>query len=177
MFIDILFIALLIIAIFKGMSKGLILSLFSIIAFIVGLAAAIKLSAIVANRFANNQYLNSKWVPFVSFILVFIAVAIVVKILASIIQRFAEMLMLGWLNKLAGVLLFMLLYGIIYSVFLFYGTQLHIIQQETIHSSIVYHYICPLAPKIMDIIGTVIPFFKDIFAQLGHFFESNSNKL
>ena len=164
-------------AIFKGLSRGFILSLFSIVAFIVGLAAALKLSSVVANRLANYQYLNSKWIPFVSFVLVFIAVAILVKIFASVIQKFAEILMLGWLNKLAGIVLFVLLYGIIYSVFLFYGTQLHIIQEESIQTSMIYPYVCPLAPKIMNIIGSVIPLFKDIFAQLGHFFNSYSNKL
>ncbi len=58
--IDIIFAILIIIAIVKGYRKGFIIALFSIIGIIVGLAAALKLSAVVAVRLQHNVTLSSK---------------------------------------------------------------------------------------------------------------------
>ena len=49
--IDIIFAILIVIAIFKGYRKGFIIAIFSVLAFILGLAAALKLSATIAGQF------------------------------------------------------------------------------------------------------------------------------
>ena len=48
--IDLFFILLLIVAAFKGMRKGFVLAVFSFLSIIIGLAAALKLSATVASH-------------------------------------------------------------------------------------------------------------------------------
>ena len=92
-------------------------------------------------------------------------------------EKTAEMVLMGWLNKFGGVCLFLILYGMIFSVILFYGTEMNFISQSTINSSIFYSYISPLAPGIINGLGKVIPIFKDLFKQLEHYFEGVSNKI
>ena len=48
MIIDLIFAVVIVLAIFKGYQRGLIVGLFSLVAVIIGLAAAMKLSAVVA---------------------------------------------------------------------------------------------------------------------------------
>ena len=84
--------------------------------------------------------------------------------------------MLGWINRLAGVALFIILYSIIFSVFLFYAAQLHFINVETASNSIVYPYLQPLAPKIINLMGNAIPWFRNIFTELEQFFAGISSK-
>ncbi|MBC7537012.1 MAG: CvpA family protein [Ferruginibacter sp.] len=177
MLIDIIFAALFIFACIKGWRKGLIVALFSIIAFIAGLAAALKLSAVVATKLAANVEVSGKWLPVISFVLVFLIVVFLVNLGAGIIQKTAEVAMLGWLNRIGGVVLFVLLYSIIYSIFLFYALQLHFIKPATIATSQLYQYIQPMGPKVINMLGGIIPIFKDTFAQLEHFFGEVSNKL
>lgn len=177
MFIDLVFAILVFFACIKGLRKGLIIALFSFVAFIVGLAAALKLSAVVANRVSENFVVSGKWLPVISFALVFLIVVMLVNLGGKMIQKTVEMAMLGWLNKIGGVFLFLIIYSLIFSIFLFYAAQLHIIKAETIKSSQIYPYIQPLAPKVLTIIGSIIPLFKDLFAQLTQFFEQVSNKL
>ena len=86
MFIDTVLAVLLIIAIFKGFSKGLIVAVFSLLAFMIGLAAAVKLSAVVAGYIGDTVSVSEKWLPFVSFIIVFLVVVIIVRIGAKIIE-------------------------------------------------------------------------------------------
>ncbi len=177
MLIDLIFAALILFACIKGYKKGLIIALFSVIAFIVGLAAALKLSAVVASRLSENVNVSGKWLPVISFILVFLVVVLLVNLGGRFIQKTFEVAMLGWVNRIAGVILYILVYSIIYSIFLFYAVQLHIIKEGTIAASQVYPYIQPLGPKVINIIAGIIPIFKDIFAQLEHFFGLVSYKI
>ena len=172
MFIDVAYLILIVVACYKGLRKGFIIAVFSVLGFIIGIAAALKLSAIVAVKLSAHTG-SAKWLPPLSFLLVFLAVAFLVSLAGKVIQKTFETVMLGWLNRLAGVVLFILLYSIIYSVFLFYAVQLHFIKSETLNNSIVYSYLQPLAPKIINSVGSIVPWFKNIFFQLENFFSVN----
>ena len=117
--IDICYAILLIVAVIKGIRKGFVLALFSIIAFIIGLAAALKLSAAVAVYLQQQVSIEGRWLPFLSFALVFIAVVLLVNWGGKLIEKSFELALLGWANKLAGVVLFITLYTIIFSIFIF----------------------------------------------------------
>jgi membrane protein required for colicin V production len=169
MFIDIVFVILIALACYKGYSKGFIVALFSILGFIIGLAAALKLSTTVAAKIAEHTDLG-KWLPALSFLLVFIATAFVVNIIGKLIQKTFETVMLGWANRIAGILLYATLYSIIISVFIFYSVQLHFIKVETTNASLIYPYLQPIGPKVIEGFGAIIPWFKNMFAELEQFF-------
>ncbi len=175
MFIDVAYLILMAIACFKGLRKGFIVAVFSVLGFVIGIAAALKLSAVVAVKLATHTG-AAKWLPAVSFLLVFLAVAFLISMVAKIIQKTFETVMLGWLNRLAGVVLYILLYSIIYSVFLFYAVQLHCISATAKGNSFVFPYLQPLAPKIINSISSIVPWFKNIFAELEQFFAGISSK-
>ncbi|MFT3902126.1 MAG: CvpA family protein [Niabella sp.] len=169
MFIDSVCLILLVLAIFKGYRQGLIVGLFSYVALIVGLAAAMKLSTVVAGKIGTAANLSGKWLPFIAFALVFLAAVLIVRWGAKLIQLTVEKIMLGWVNRLGGILLFSLLYLSIFSIFLFYLDQLKLL--TTPADSVTYAYIRPLGSYAIDSLGKIIPVFKELFAQLQHFFE------
>ena len=166
-----------VIAIFKGVRKGFIIAFFSVIAFIIGLAAALKLSATIATYLQNSVTISGKWLPFLSFAIVFLVVVLLVNIGGKLLQKTFEMAMLGWLNRLGGIILYVLLYLIIFSIFLFYADKVHLFPETAIQSSKTYPYILPWAPKVMDHLGKYIPIFKDMFTQLGDYFEGVSTRI
>ena len=86
------------------------------------------------------------------------------------------MAMMGWLNRLGGVIFYILIYLVIFSVLLFYATQLGIIKSSTMETSITYSFIEPIGPIMIGILGKVLPFFKDMFQELLHFFDAVSDK-
>ncbi|MEO6539400.1 MAG: CvpA family protein [Ferruginibacter sp.] len=177
MLIDFTFAALLILAIIKGYQKGLILAIFSIIAFIIGLAAALKLSTAVAAYLKDSVNVSAKWLPFIAFTVIFFVVGILVRLGGKLIEKAFQVVMLGWLNRIGGILLFAALYIIILSIFIFYAEKLQLLQPAAIGSSQTYNFIQPWGPKVMDSFGRLIPAFKDMFTELGDFFNSLSNKI
>ncbi|MBL7701712.1 MAG: CvpA family protein [Ferruginibacter sp.] len=177
MLIDFAFAILLILAIIKGYQKGLILAVFSILAFVIGLAAALKLSAAVAEWLKDSISVSAKWLPFIAFALVFLLVVLLVRLGARLIEKSFQAVLLGWANRIGGILLYAVLYTIILSIFIFYAEKLQLIQPATIQSSATYKFIQPWGPKLMDNIGSIIPVFKDMFTELGDFFNALSNKM
>lgn len=176
MIIDVAFFLTMLVAIFKGISKGFIVGVFSLLAFIIGLAAALKLSALVAKYLEQNVMTATKWLPALSFFLVFIVVVLLVGIGARLIKKTFALAMLGWLDKLLGLILYVILYTIIFSVLLFFAEKMLILKTEVILESKTYNYIAPWGPEVIHHLGSIIPFFKDMFEQLQSFFENLAAK-
>src|SRR5215213_4015748 len=127
MFIDLIAIGLIALAIIKGFRNGLVVAIFSLLAFVIGLAAALKLSAVVAEYLGTNTNIAQRWLPVLAFAIVFFIVVLLVRLGAKAIEGALRIVMLGWLNKLGGIVFYALLYLFIFSILLFYAQQLHII--------------------------------------------------
>ncbi|NCI47800.1 CvpA family protein [Sediminibacterium soli] len=172
MLIDIVLVILLVFAILKGMHKGFVVALFSFLAIVIGLAAAMKLSAWVAGLLREKAHLDNTWLPFLSFAIVMIGVVLLVRIGARLISGALNLVMLGWLNKLAGMVLYAALFLTVFSVVLFYLSELHMIKPETLRSSQSYPFIKPWGPRAIELFGALIPWFKGMFEELTRFFDS-----
>ena len=176
MVIDLFFLILLAIGVLKGMSRGFIVGIFSFVAIIIGLVAAMKFSYIVADKLQHSFNTGKQWLPLLSFLIVLICVMLVVRLIARLIQRSMKMVSLGCLDKLAGIFLFAVLYISIYSVILFYLTKMNFISLSTISASYTYNIVEPFGIKIVDIIGGIIPVFKNLLQQLSDFFSNIANQ-
>lgn len=170
MIIDIIFLVLLVMAVIKGWRRGLVIAVFSVIALVVGLAAALKLSTLVAAWLKDSTSISAQWLPLISFAIVFIAVTLLVRLGANMIEATMEMALLGWINKLGGIIIYVVLYTLVYSVLLFFAAQMKLLNENTIAQSVVYPPIQPWGPWVMDGLGKLIPIFKDMFTELEDFF-------
>lgn len=147
MIIDIIYAILLVLAIIKGFQRGLIVGIFSFVALVVGLAAALKLSTVVAGYIGDSVHISAEWLPFISFLVVFIGVVLLIRLGAKAIESAVEVVMLGWLNRMGGIFFYVAMYTLVYSVLLFYAAKMDLLRPETIDKSIVYTWIEPLGPK------------------------------
>ena len=175
--IDIIYAILIALAVFKGFQKGLIIAVFSFVGFVVGLAAALKLSVYVADHLKDSVNVSGKILPFLSFALVFLVTVLLIHFGAKLIEKLLEAVALGWANKLCGLLLYAILYTMIFSVFLFYAEKIHVLTQSAIQSSLTYPFIKPWGPKVIDGFGQLIPAFKNMFNDLENFFAGVPHKI
>ena len=113
---------------------------------------------------------SGRWLPVLAFILVFLAVVVLVRWIGKLMEAAVDLTLLGWLNKLGGILFHAVINMIILSVLLFYAVQLHLVSHETLASSITYPFIRPWGPVVIDGFGSLVPFFKGMFIQLEDFF-------
>lgn len=171
MWLDFLFLASLIAAVIKGSSKGIILALFSFTGWIIGLAAALKLSASVAAYLQTHTGWDARWLPVISFILVFVLVAMLVQWAGKALEGVLKLAMLGWVNKLGGALLYAGMMTLMFSVMMFFVSQMQLVPQTVLESSRAYTATAGLGPLVLEGIGSIIPAAKNMFQQLEDFFD------
>lgn len=177
MILDLIFAVLLVLAAIKGYQRGLIIGIFSFVAIIIGLAAAIKLSTVVAGYIGKAVKVSDEWLPIISFAVVFLIIVLLVRLGANFIHHTAEVAMLGWVNRLGGVIFYAAIYITVFSVVVFYAVQIDIIKQETLDKSITYPIVGPWGPKAINGFASIIPFFKNMFSELEQFFGGVSDKI
>lgn len=166
-----------VLAVFKGISRGFIIAIFSLFAFIIGLAAALKLSATVALRLHDKLHIGGYFLPILSFAMVFIGVALLVRWAAALLKKVVGLVLLGWIDALAGILLYVIIYLMSFSVVLFFATRIHLISPDVQTASKSYSFIEPFGPQVMSFLGRFLPFFSHMFSDLGHYFDGVSKKV
>jgi membrane protein required for colicin V production len=171
MAIDIIFAIILVFAIYRGFTRGLIVAVFSFVACMIGLAAALKLSSTLSVYLQEHANFHGRWLPVLSFLILFLGVVLLIRLGANLLEKMVELALLGWVNKLGGILLYSTIFIIIYSVMLWIANQLYWLSPETKLQSAVYPYIEKIGPWVVEHIGKVLPFFRDIFSDLENFFE------
>ena len=154
--IDIILGIILIWGAFMGFKKGLILSLASFIAIVAGALAAYYGSEAIAIALASHVDWSSQKVAVASFAIAFIAVVLIVHLLARILEKFIDLLALGLANKLSGALFGMaknalLLTFIIFGIKGFGGKYI----PESVEKN------CVIFPVVESIAPLVLPYWKD----------------
>lgn len=172
MIIDLFFLTAAAAAIFKGYSKGFTGAIFSFVGVLLGLVLAVKFSSSVAGWLSNSTGTKNAFLPFAAFILVFVAVAVATRMLSFVVNKSIEMVMLGWLNRVAGITLFFFLYLVILSIILFYINELSLMP-TAFESSKSYAFIRPIGPWFIGLLAYIVPAFNDVFEQLHTFFKDS----
>jgi membrane protein required for colicin V production len=175
MLIDLIFAVILVLAILKGYQRGLVIGLFSLVAVIIGLAAAMKLSTVVAGYIGKAVKVSEEWLPIISFAVVFLIVLLLIRLGARAIEKAIEVVLLGWVNKIGGIILFTAIYITVFSVLLFYAEQMSCFKRIQLINRDVF-FVQP-GPKAMYGFGSIVPIFKDMFSELEHFFDGVAKEI
>jgi membrane protein required for colicin V production len=139
--------------IYKGFTKGFIIELASLIAFGLGIWGAYHFSAYTADVLTDKLNVHSAYLPIISFSLTCLLIVIAIFLLAKLIQKFAEGMALGPVNKIAGALFSALKYALLLSVCIFVldtvEKKIPLISPKTKQGSLLYKPIASLAPFII----------------------------
>jgi len=176
MALDVIGIILIILFFIRGYVKGFIVAAFSVLAILLGVLCALKLSQTFAVWMLEHGYISSGWAQVISYVVLFVAVVLIVHLIAKLIQKALEGMMLGMVNKLVGAVLYAFLGAVLWSSFLWIGARMNIITPETIAASKTYPVLSGLAPWFFEQAGKLLPFVKDTFDKLGHFFDTVNQK-
>ena len=148
MLIDILFLAMLAIAVFKGIKNGLIIAIFSIVGWVHGIFGAFRFANVAAGYLKGVVDMSAKTLYILSFIIVLLLVMLLVHLGAKLVEKTVELALMGWLNRIGGIFFYVLLYTLIFSVMIFFAEKFKLISDETIAASRVYPWVKPLAQVI-----------------------------
>ncbi len=152
-YLDIVIGIILIIFAIGGMRSGIVREAFSLAAFIGGIYGAIKLADMVGKWLSNLINVGQEWLSVISFIVVFIALALLINWLGNILANFIESVNLGFIDKIGGVVFGIakgfLLVGVLILLLDFFGIK-NVLDKETRDGSTLYKNSEKVAEWIFD---------------------------
>lgn len=163
--LDLLAGTILIIALLQGYRNGLIKAIISFFSLMIGVVLAFQFAGFIASQLKLYTKITSYWLPFISFLIVLLGVMLALRWITGLLQQTADWFMLGWLNKLLGMILYTLIYGTILSAFIYFMSMLGVVEKSTMDASISYSYLSKWWPYFMAKLGEWLPFIKQTLAQ------------
>ncbi|MFU8843076.1 MAG: CvpA family protein [Bacteroidales bacterium] len=149
-YIDILLLIPLIWMAYRGFRHGFIIELASLVGFIAGIYAATFYSVRVEQFLITSFDMETKYLPVIAFILVFIVVVVLVYLLGKILENFIQLIALGFLDKITGGVFGLLKAALFISliILLFSHLSINLLPEDKKKESVFYEPIAKLAPLL-----------------------------
>jgi len=150
--IDIIFIIPLLLFAWSGYKKGLIIEAATLAALILGLYFAIYFSDITIGLLNENFKIDQKYIGAISFVVTFVAVVFGVIAIGKILEKFINVLLLGFLNKIAGSVFGILKGALFISILIFalsyFSLENKLFSEQSRQKSLLYEPIKSVAPAL-----------------------------
>lgn len=173
MFIDLLFLLFVGISFYWGYQKGIIYSVFSLLAYFVGIVAAIKFSSIAVKLVHGALNTSHKTTAIIAFLLVFILVVVLVRLIAWGLEQVLKTFSLTLVNKVAGGAIHALIGLFVFCLFAWFLDKWKALPADQKHDSHSYKYVASLAPDVMRATGDVVPMVHRTFDEMEHLIDTN----
>ena len=157
--IDIIILVCCIPALFHGFSKGFVSQAISLIALVLGVWLSFKFSVPFGDWLKSFADLPGTVLHIIAFALILTIVMLVLTLIGKAIEKVVKLAMLGWLNKLLGIVFALLkavlIIGLVIIIFDAIYNLIPFVSSDTLNESVLYN-------PIKSIANTVFPFLTEL---------------
>ena len=111
--LDIIIALILLIGAIAGLRKGFIVQVFSIGAIILSAWLSYTFSSAFSEWLSAYIHAEGFWLNIISFLLIFIGIGILCRLLGRLVEKIFQFAMLGWLNRLLGAIFSVVKYALV----------------------------------------------------------------
>lgn len=86
----------------RGISKGFVIGLATLIGLVLGILAAYHFSAYAQDLLKEYFTIREQTLKIIAYVLIFLLVMLIVYLIGKAIEKVVDMVAMGWLNKLLG---------------------------------------------------------------------------
>lgn len=174
---DIIVLLVLVLAVYRGWTKGFIMSVFVFLSYFIALALAFHLSGKVAGYFKESAGSDSKWYSFLAFLAVMIGAVILIRLLGKLIEKTVELMLLGVINRILGIAIFGFLYTGLLAVAIVYLNKYGLVGDDVLKNSKTGQYLVSFGNWTIIHFTNWLPEMKNLFNNSNEFIQQNSNSL
>lgn len=160
--IDIIIVCCFLPVLYFGIKNGLVKQVVAFAVVYFGIRLSLQFATPVAEWVTAHVKITEFWAKAVSFILIFFAVALLLSLFGKIIEKIIKISLLGWLNKLLGIVMTFCIFALLLSVIVYFidsaNNLLDFIPKEKLEESRFY-------PALLNLSKEVFPHFKELFQQ------------
>jgi membrane protein required for colicin V production len=136
---------------YKGFSKGAIIEITSVLAFVLGIWGGIHFSDFISQFLI--EYVSDKYMPIVSFSIIFIAIVIGVFILGIFLEKIINIVKLKLVNKILGAafgaLKILIMMSFLVIILDRYDRQFKFLPQDMKKESALYEPLCDFSKLVV----------------------------
>jgi membrane protein required for colicin V production len=149
-------------AIISGIMKGFIEQAIALVSLILGAWLAFKFSTVVSGWLQPYFEVSETVLNVISFAVIMVAVVLVLFVLSKILTGVTKLVMLGWLDRLLGLVFALLKAGLLIGIaIILFGTlnvKFEFVEEKVLDESVLY------AP-IRDIAYVIFPYLKELLLK------------
>ncbi len=157
--VDIILLICFVPALVQGLRKGFISQVIAIISIIAGVWVSARFTASASTWLAQYIEGSEQVLKVISFALIFIAVIAILAILGRLLEGTVKLIMLGWLNRLLGMVLSLvkagLIVGLVIMAFCSLNNTFSLVSEEVLNESVLF-------PPLKNMAYTVFPYLKEL---------------
>ncbi len=159
--LDIILLICFIPSLIQGFRKGFISQAIAIISLILGVWMSARFADLVGAWIGQYIQGSEQVLKLIAFVIILIAVIVGLALLGKLLEQMIKLIMLGWLNKLLGVVFALLkaglIIGLIIMAFCSLNDTFHFVSEEFLNSSVLFN-------PLKDIADNVFPYLRDMIA-------------
>ena len=157
--IDIIILVCCVPALYHGFTKGFISQAISLVSLVLGAWLSFKFSVPLGDWLKTFADLPGSVLHIIAFVLILIVVMLVLMIIGRLLEKILKFAMLGWLNKLLGMVFALLkavlIIGLVIILFDAVWNLVPFVSSDTIAESVLYQ-------PVKDIANSVFPYLKEL---------------
>lgn len=163
----------------KGLFRGLIIEVFTLLGLVVGYVIALREVGTAAGWFEKMFHLPDIVSSTLGFLLIFVLISLLFRLIAGIIRRFMRWTFIGWLDRGSGFL-FGLFKGALVTSLLLLLFSLLPLSPEMRHmedQSFLFKPVRSVAPAVFNFLKHAFPRTKDFYEEVKDGFSEKSDKM
>ena len=165
MAIDIMFAVAVVVGFYMGFARGIIKTVFGIIALLFGLMAAFKFAP-ATTKFLETSFASNNPLMFLAgFLISFVVTMFLIRLFARGLEGALKTANINVINQLAGGTLFAGIMVIVFSTLLWFGEQAHMVNDEVRTTSKTYPYLQKIPGQTQVVFAKIQPVFQDFWDQ------------
>jgi membrane protein required for colicin V production len=163
MIIDLIFVIVAGYGIYLGFSRGIIKTVFTVLAYVFGFVVAVKFSSVVTEFIQSAFSTESPFLFVPGFLLTFVLTILAIRTLANIFERGLETANVNLFNQVAGAVLTAAVTTLLFSVLVRFSDRARLLADTTKAESTTYPYLIEYPELAKNLLGKTTPFFEEFW--------------
>lgn len=149
-----------------GYKKGLLLEVFGILAFVLAIIGGFKLMELGMSYLSEYFEGIDHLLPFISFLVIFIAIILLVNMLGKLVKKMVDMTLLGGVDKFAGAIVGIMKWAIGLSIILWLTNNFGVELPGQDEELVLYPFLTELGPRLITALDVVLPFAEEMLESI-----------
>ena len=173
---DIALIFILLLGAYRGYTKGILLEVVAVLAFVIAVIGALQLMSWGVTVLSDTLQTEGAWLPLLAFVLLFVGILTGVSIAGKMLKSVIHLTPIGYLDGLLGGVVGVIkwAFGISVVMILLEYAQIELPNTE---SSEIYDYVHPFAYTVIEQLKIWFPILEDMIDTIRQLFQPSAEAM